>query len=271
LDLDPTSREMNFWQPYKWYIAVSLSLIVTEALLICEMLFVRAKRSKTERKLAEQALSMVSRKLIEAQEEERAWLARELHDDIGQRLTLIIVRLGNVKDADTSLVELRQGVEIAMQEASNLATDMQRLSHRLHSSHLEFLGLATAASGYCDEVADQHKVQIDFRAENMPRELPPEISLSIFRILQEALQNAIKHSGAQHFDVSLSHDANQIHLTVQDSGRGFDVVQAMKGRGLGLISMKERVALVAGEISIESQPQNGTTIYVRVPFRSTMN
>ena len=220
----------------------------------------------TERKLAEGDLSMVSRKLIEAHEEERAWLARELHDDISQRLCLFLVRLGNLKGADTSLLELRDGMENAMQEVSSLVTDLQRLSHRLHSSKLEFVGLATAAAHYCGELADQHKAQIDFFAKNMPHDLSREISLSIFRVLQEALQNAIKHSGSRRFEVLLNHNSNEIHLTVHDSGRGFDAAQAMKGRGLGLTSMKERIALVDGELSIESRPQRGTTVYVRVPL-----
>jgi signal transduction histidine kinase len=97
--------------------------------------------------------------------------------------------------------------------------------------------------------------------------LSPEISLSIFRVLQEALRNAIKHSGSQRFDVLLNHNSNAIHLTVHDPGRGFDAAQATRGRGLGLTSMKERIALVGGELSIESQQPNGTTVYVRVPLR----
>jgi PAS domain S-box-containing protein len=221
----------------------------------------------TERKLAEETLSMVSRKLIEAHEEERAWLARELHDDISQRLALLLIRLGNLKRSETSLLKLRRGLEHAIQDVSSLATDVQGLSHRLHSSKLEFLGLAKAAADYCGELAGQHKVQIDYREENLPRDLSPEISLSIFRVLQEALQNAIKHSGTNRFEVLLSHDSNEIHLRVHDPGKGFDAAQAMKGRGLGLTSMKERVALVGGELSIDSQPQNGTTVYVRMPFR----
>jgi PAS domain S-box-containing protein len=183
----------------------------------------------TERKLAEETLSMVSRKLIEAHEEERAWLARELHDDISQRLALLLIRLGNLKRSETSLLKLRRGLEHAIQDVSSLATDVQGLSHRLHSSKLEFLGLAKAAADYCGELAGQHKVQI--------------------------------------VEVLLSHDSNEIHLRVHDPGKGFDAAQAMKGRGLGLTSMKERVALVGGELSIDSQPQNGTTVYVRMPFR----
>jgi signal transduction histidine kinase len=161
-------------------------------------------------------------------------------------------------------------MEYATQEVLNLATDVQRLSHRLHSSKLKLLGLAKAAADYCREVAGQHKVQIDFRAESVPRDLSVEIALSIFRVLQEALQNAIKHSGSQRFEVLLNHTSNGIHLTVRDFGRGFDAVRAMKGHGLGLTSMKERVALVGGELSIGSYPQNGTTVYVRVPLRPTM-
>ena len=232
--------------------------------------FFQRLRRRRHRKLAEEALSTASRKLIDAHENERTWLARELHDDISQRLCLIHLSLGNLKEGDTSLVELRHAIGNAMQQVSDLSTDIQRLSHRLHSSKLEFLGLAAAAAGYCGEVGDQHKVQVEFRAGNIPRELSPEISLSIFRVLQEALQNAIKHSGAQRFEVLLSHNSNKIHLTVRDPGRGFDAAEAMKGRGLGLTSMKERATLIHAELSIESRPQNGTTVYVRVPLRPTM-
>jgi signal transduction histidine kinase len=128
---------------------------------------------------------------------------------------------------------------------------MQAMSHRLHSSKLEYLGLAAAAAGYCRELSDQYKVQIDLHSENIPKDLSQEISLCVFRVLQEALQNAIKHSGSRRFQVSLSRTSNEIFLTVHDSGIGFDPVEAIKGRGLGLTSMKERLKLVDGELSIE--------------------
>jgi signal transduction histidine kinase len=217
--------------------------------------------------LGEQARSIASRKLIEAHEKERTWIARELHDDIIQRLCLIVMSLGNLQEADTSLAGLREGIGNVIQEASNLSTDIQRLSHRLHSSKLQLLGLAAAAAAHCREVADQHKVHIELRADNIPGDVSPDIALSIFRVLQEALQNAVKHSGSPRFEVLLNHVSNQVHLTVRDSGRGFDAAQAMKGHGLGLTSMNERVALVNGEVSIESQPQKGTTVHVRVPLR----
>jgi signal transduction histidine kinase len=125
-----------------------------------------------------------------------------------------------------------------------------------------------AATGYCRELSDQHKVDIDLHSENIPNDLSREISLCIFRVLQEALQNAVKHSGSRRFQVSLSRKSNDIVLTVHDSGIGFDPVQAIKGRGLGLTSMKERLKLVDGELSIESQPRTGTTIQIRVPLIS---
>jgi PAS domain S-box-containing protein len=223
----------------------------------------------TERKLAEGALSMVSRRLIEAHEEERTWIARELHDDIGQRLALLVMNLESLrKDAQTSAAEFTEGIGKAIEQASNLSNDLQALSHRLHSSKLEYLGLAAAAASYCRELSDQHKVAIDLHSENIPSDLSQEISLCVFRVLQEALQNAIKHSGSRRFQVSLSRKSNDIVLTLHDSGIGFDPVEAMQGRGLGLTSMRERLKLVDGELSIQSQPRTGTTIHARVPLIS---
>ena len=198
----------------------------------------RCLRGRSHRTLAEETPSTVSRKLIDAHEHERRWLARELHDDISQRLYLLRLNLEHLIERDRPLVELRDGIGDAMQQVSELAADVQGLSHRLHSAKLEHLGLAEAAAGYCGEVGHQHKVHVELRAENIPRELPSGISLSIFRVLQEALQNAIKHSGSPHFDVLLTHDSNEIHLTVRDAGRGFDAAHAINGRGLGLTSMK---------------------------------
>lgn len=222
------------------------------------------------RTLGGKSFPITSRKLIDAHEKERTWLARELHDDVIQRLSLILLTLEQLKEGDTSLVDFRHGIGDAMQQVLHLSTDVRRLSYRLHSSKLELLGLAAAAGSYCREVAAQHKAHVEIRADNIPRDLSPEISLSVFRVLQEALHNGMKHSGSQRFEVLLNHQSNEIFLTVRDSGKGFDAAQAMKGRGLGLTSMKERVALVDGELSIYSQPKKGTTVYVRVPFRSRM-
>lgn len=220
----------------------------------------------TERKLAEEALSGVSRRLIEAHEEERRRIARELHDDINQRMALLATNLERAKQAlPGSDAQARDIVE-ASQRVSDLASDIQSLSHRLHSSKLEYLGLVAACAGFCREMSEPQNMDIDFQSKAIPKDLPKEISLCLFRILQEALLNAIKHSGTQRFEVSLTNVSNEIELAVHDSGIGFDPELAMTGPGLGLASMRERLKLVDGNLSIDSQLLRGTTVRARVPL-----
>jgi signal transduction histidine kinase len=220
----------------------------------------------TDRKLAEQALSTVSQKLIEAQEEERSWIARELHDDINQRLALLVVTLDVLtKDLPASSNGLKEMIDRATKELTDVSTDVQALSHHLHSSRLEHLGLAKTAASFCREMSDRHQVQIDFRAENVPSDLSKEASLCLFRVLQEALQNAIKYSGSPRYQITLSGQSMVIDLTVQGWGKGFRMDEAMKAGGIGLISMNERLKLVNGEVSIDSQPGRGAIIRARVP------
>jgi signal transduction histidine kinase len=221
----------------------------------------------TERKRAEEALSTVNQRLIEAQEEERARLARELHDDINQRLALLVVKLQSLQQSlPPSMVEIRHAIAEASDESEGLGSDIQALSHRLHSSKLEYLGLASAAGGFCRELTDRQGMEIEFHSEGIPKDLPREISLCLFRVLQEALQNAIKHSRSRHFEVSLSGGSSGVELTMRDSGIGFDPEDATRGSGLGLISIRERLKLVNGKLFIDSQSQRGTTILARVPL-----
>ena len=221
----------------------------------------------TEHKLAEESLADMGRKLIEAHEEERTWIARELHDDVNQRMALLAVELDRWnQQLPPSAVELHDQIHHAIQRLSNIATDIQALSHRLHSSKLEYLGLVPAAKSFCRELSEQHQAEIDFRDMAMPRSVPKEVSLCLFRVLQEALQNAMKYSGVRHIKVELRGTEGEIQLTVSDLGIGFDPQDVIHRRGLGLISMRERMQLVSGEISIKSQPGAGTTIHARVPF-----
>ena len=224
----------------------------------------------TERKLAEESLADIGRKLIEAHEEERTWIARELHDDVNQRIALLAVELDRWnQQLPPSAVEFHDHIHHASLRLSDIAADIQALSHRLHSSKLEFLGIVAAARSFCKELSEQQKVEIDFSHTEMPRSVPKEISLCLFRVLQETLQNAVKHSGVRHIKVDLRGTEGEIQLTVSDLGVGFDPQDAIHRRGLGLISMRERMQLVSGEISIKSQPGNGTTIHARVPFKGT--
>jgi signal transduction histidine kinase len=149
---------------------------------------------------------------------------------------------------------------------AEIAVDVQALSHKLHSSKLEYLGLAPAIRSYCREFSQQHDVTVQFADENVPNFLPRDISLSLFRVTQEALQNALKHSGIRQFSVALRSSEKEIQLEVSDRGAGFDVEGAKLDRGLGLVSMQERAHLVHGTFTIESAENGGTRILVRVPL-----
>jgi signal transduction histidine kinase len=220
----------------------------------------------TARKLAEAAFADVSRRLIEAQEQERNRIARELHDDIGQRLAMLAVELDLLQQNPPDLIEVRRRMGELQKQVSELATDTQSLSHELHSTRLENLGGVAAMKDLCQELGEQAKVEIDFKSQDLPSQLPPEISLCLFRVLQEALHNSVKHSGARRVDVGLWRKSDEIHLAVSDLGVGFDSEAARERRGLGLVSMEERLKLLKGTISIESQPKRGTTIHARVPL-----
>ncbi len=222
----------------------------------------------TERKLAEAALADMNRRLIEAQEQERSRIARELHDDIGQRLALLAIELEQLHQDPPDLPEVRSRMGELQKQASEIATDIQTLSHELHSTKLEYLGPVAAMRGLCRELGEQTKVQIDFTSQDLPNPLPPNISLCLFRVLQESLRNAIKHSGARHVEVGLRGTPDEIHLAVSDRGVGFDSEAAKEGQGLGLVSMEERLKLLKGTLSIESQRRRGTTIHARVPLSS---
>jgi len=222
----------------------------------------------TDSKLAEESLASMGRRLIEAHEEERTWIARELHDDVNQRIALVAIELERwSQHLPESAADLHDHIHHARQRLSDVSKDIQALSHRLHSSKLEYLGLVAAANSFCKEFSEQQKVRIEFSHLDVPRTLPREISLCLFRVLQEAVQNAAKHSGARHFNVDLRRTAEGICLTVRDQGVGFDWQSAENARGLGLISMKERLQLVSGELSLKSEPGSGTAISARVPFR----
>jgi len=221
----------------------------------------------TERKLAEEVLSTVSQKLIEAHEEESTRIARELHDDVNQRLAMVSVRLGHLKQGPpASAAHLKHEIGEIGQAIADLVTDIQALSHDLHPPRLDLLGLEAAATGFCEELSNRHGVTIDVHFENIPQALPREISLCLYRVLQEALQNVVKHSVSRHAHVSLNGHINTINLTVMDSGTGFHPHEAMRGPGLGLTSMKERLKVVGGQLSIDSQPGRGTMIHAVAPL-----
>jgi PAS domain S-box-containing protein len=223
----------------------------------------------TERKGTEATLVDVGRRLLGAEELERARIARELHDDIGQRLALLTVELAQLPsylsglsdDATRYLGELQS-------QTAEIAGDVQSLSHKLHSSKLEYLGIATAMKAFCRDLSAKQKVEIVFSHDDIAKTLPSAISLCLFRVLQESLNNALKHSGVRYFEAQLRESANAIDLTIHDTGAGFEVAETMKSSaGIGLTSMSERIKLAGGKLSIQSAPGHGTTIRAHVPVR----
>jgi PAS domain S-box-containing protein len=223
----------------------------------------------TDRKVAEEALSTVNRRLIEAQEGERTRIARELHDDIGQRLVFLTIELDQLRQNSPDLSpKVKSRIRRLQKQTSEVVSDVQSMSHQLHSSKLDYLGIVTALRVFCKEFSEQQKVEIDFVHHDIPAAVPPEISLCLFRVSQEALQNAVKHSGVRHFHMELRYSSEVISLAVRDSGSGLNLQQAMKTRGLGLTSMAERVKLMGGQLSIDSQPNRGTTILAQMPLGS---
>src|SRR5215471_7723484 len=221
----------------------------------------------TDQKLAQETLSHINRRLITAQEDERAWIARELHDDIHQRVGLLAMQLDRMRQIlPSSMAEWERETASASAQVVELGKDIQALSYRLHSPKLQYLGLATAASAFCREFSDREQADVDFHAENVPKDLPADSSLCLFRILQEALQNALQHSGSRDFHVSLKSRSSEVELTVRDFGIGFRPEDAIKGPGLGLIGMKERVSSLGGLLTVDSTLRRGTTIRARVPM-----
>jgi len=218
----------------------------------------------TRRKQMEEALSQMSRKLIESQEQERARIGRELHDDISQRLAMVAVKLEQLQENPT---EMESRLRDLRKETTEIADDVQALSHELHSSKLEYLGVVAGLRSWCSELAERQRMEINFKSD-VSSALPLDIGVCLLRVLQESLHNAMKYSGVKGVDVQVSEHSNEVQLTISDSGRGFDLRAAQQGRGLGLTSMQERVRLVNGTIAIESMPHAGTTIRVRVPIPS---
>jgi len=254
---DPWDREGNtIWSRWEIRPWMNLNRVQGGILIFSEDI--------THRKQTEESLSDMSRRLIESQEQERARIGRELHDDINQRLAMLSLELEQLQENPS---EVQSRVQELRNQTTELSNDVQAMSHDLHSSKLEYLGVVAGIKSWCKEFGERQRVEIDF-SNDVQSALPFEIGLSLFRVLQEALHNATKHSGVKRIEVQLREDSGEIHLIIRDSGKGFDVEAALQGKGLGITSMRERVRLVNGTISIESKPMGGTTIHVRVPFNS---
>jgi PAS domain S-box-containing protein len=226
----------------------------------------------TDHRLAEEMLHNLSRRLIEAQEQERRRIARDLHDDINQRLALLGVKIGALKrHLPLPQEQILERLRDLSDRITDIANGIHAISHKLHSSQLDYLGLVSAVDGLCTEFASQQHVEIDFTHHDVPTALPQAVSLCLFRVLQETLSNAVKHSGSTSFVVELRGSAGKLYLNVRDKGVGFDVQAAQNATGIGLISMRERVHSVNGTMAILSKRDCGTEVRVTIPVEAAMS
>ncbi|MBV8671936.1 MAG: PAS domain S-box protein [Acidobacteriaceae bacterium] len=221
----------------------------------------------TNEKEAKAARAEFSGRLIQAQEKERTRIARELHDDINQRMALLangIERAIHTNGDYTRADQMKELSEL-WQLSNDIAIDIQHLSHQLHPSKLHYLGLATAVRDVCHEFSRQHGIEVDCNVHTLPAELDEEVSLSLFRTIQESLRNIAKHSHATHVEVALAQDSGVVKLRISDDGVGFDPSKPKNSSGLGLESMGERLRCVGGQFRVSSHPGSGTSVEGTVP------
>jgi signal transduction histidine kinase len=221
---------------------------------------------------SEESLQVLAGRLIRVQEDERRTVARELHDGLNQALAMLRVELSIVltriplssKSVRMQLTKIRDRVE-------QLSDEVRQISHRLHPAVLEHLGLVSALRSYCSEFSEYQRVQALFAHEGPTEPVPYQLAVCLYRIVQEALQNAVKHARANTVWVNLNCRAREMKLSIADDGQGFDVAQARRKSGLGLVSMEERARIVGGSLSINSRVGSGTRIEVVIPDREVLN
>ena len=271
LDGQVTEFHNEYWCPTltgsKWFVVHATRLELPSSIGAFRVLVNSEDTTRTRQ--AEAALRDLGGRLITAQEEERSRVARELHDDLNQRMALLSIELEQLAQKIPANQDTRQSIQNLWARAQEISSEIQRVSYQLHPSKLDHLGLIAAVKSVCNELEAHHELKIVFREKGCATVLPKEVTLCLFRIVQESLRNVIKHSGARQATVTLGGSEDVVHLSVSDTGHGFDAGSIEAKAGLGLISMRERLRLVGGVISIHSTSR-GTKIDVSVPIGSAI-
>jgi signal transduction histidine kinase len=218
-----------------------------------------------ERTRAELALEDLAGRLINAQEQERSRIGRELHDHISQLLGVLMIKIDQLRAHAEMPSVTASGLNDVRRCASDITDDVHRLSHRLHSSTLDYLGLVPALQKLVAEFNDHHDIPVEFAHTSLPAPVRPDVALCLFRVTEESLNNVARHSQAKAAHVDVSGAPDGIHLTVKDDGKGFDMAQLQGRPGLGFVSMQERLRVLRGTVRIDSAPSRGTTVTVWVP------
>jgi signal transduction histidine kinase len=246
-------RAPSVWEQYKWYALASLGAIIAQFALIITLI-VQMRR----RKRADIAIKSLTGRLITASEEERKRIARELHDDFGQRLSLVCMELNSIEPDVQKKATAQSSLKEALQQLNEIVSDVHSLSHQLHSTKLQMLGLEVALRDVCHQLERQHEIEIQLSAEDVPFPLREDLALCFYRVAQEALNNSAKHSGSARAEVRVAACNGTLRMTIKDYGAGFD--PAVSANGLGLATMRERLRLVDGELVVSSKPGGGTEV-----------
>jgi signal transduction histidine kinase len=250
--------EPSFWALYERYVLACVAVFLVQSFLVIALI-----RQARRLKQSESRLQDLSRHLITAQEEERKRIARDLHDDFSQRLALLRIEIGLAAEEQQGQTSIdRARLSNLCSTVDDLTEDIRLLSHSLHSSKLQYLGLKAALKDLCGQIAKGHPMSVEFQGDDLGQTVPAEVALCLYRVAQEALNNAVKYSGASRVVVALSNGGSRVGMRITDSGKGFDPSRA--SGGLGLASMYERLRLVNGELRVSSKPGRGTELIAQV-------
>jgi signal transduction histidine kinase len=271
-------RPPGIWELYRGYVLAGAFVVILQSALIAGLVIQHARRRRTEmalrkseqqyRTTAKQNEDLAGR-LITAQDEERTRIARDLHDDVSQQLAGVSIAVSGIKrrlsDHQTG-DDLQQELADLQQQTLGLARNVRNLSHDLHPTVLQHLGLVKGLTSYCSELERAHGVAMRCRAEGDFASISPEAALCVYRIAQESLRNVIAHAGAKRADVQLTRAGDHVEITIVDDGRGFDSGNSAKGgKGLGLVSITERAKLAGGTLWIMTGDREGTRVQARIP------
>jgi signal transduction histidine kinase len=230
------------------------------------------KEAEAELRDSRERLSLLTAHLIGAQEEERRRISRDLHDDLIQRMGLLISEIRGMEENFPGWPEeSRRQLRSIAAKVNALTDDVRRTAYQLHPAILEHLGLVHALQALCSDFSRQAPVSVTFRHRRVPKYIPDNIALGLYRIGQESLRNVVVHSEAARASVTLGEIEGSLRLRVRDNGRGFDPTASTARRGLGLISMEERARAMHGTLSVESKPGRGTRVQALVPLSDEQN
>jgi len=255
------NRKPNIWNQYGRYIAMGLAALFAQSAIIVSLLINRKKRIAAEK----ETRSLAGR-ILSAGEDERRYLARELHDDVSQRLAAVSIETGTLENKLSDSKEVKESLGKLKKSLKSICDDLHRMSRHMHPSVLDDFGLPDAIKSECAELSQRWGIPIECHYMKGFPEIPKSIALCLYRVAQESLWNAVRHSASSKITVEIKSDPEFVYLDIKDDGKGFDLTLTQPNRGLGLASMTERIRLVGGTIKIDTAPSQGVAISVVVPI-----